>query len=108
MQMGDTFAVDNLSVSLTQNHNIKFIARRDWGLPLYPLSFIVLLVSGALMLFLPPRQLWLIPDVKGRGGQLYGVVEKFGSAKGAEEFLQALFNEETTTENVSVAEGEGD
>ncbi len=99
VQMGDTFDVDDLSVSLTQNHNIRFVARRDWGLPLYLLSAIVILVSIAVMIFLPPWQLWLVPDVKGRGGQLYGVVEKFGSAKDADQFLEALFTTEMPVDN---------
>lgn len=103
VQAGDTFDIDGLSISLTQNYTLQFMARRDFGLPLYAVAFLLMLVSGLLLLFLPPWQVWLIPEVKGRGGQLFGVVEKFGSAKPATAFLEQLM---TTNDDTVLTEEE--
>jgi hypothetical protein len=49
------------------------------------------LVGAPLLLrFSPPWQLWLIPDIKGRGGQIYCVAEKLGSTEEIVPFLEQL------------------
>jgi hypothetical protein len=90
VQPGGTVEIDGLSISLVANHSLNFMVRRDPALPIYLVSVVLIVVSGALIFALPPWQIWLIPEVKGRGGQLYGVAEKMGSAKGIAEFLEQL------------------
>jgi len=93
--LGEPFEIDNYQVLLSLNHNLSFIARSDWWLLLiFVISIATMLASVAILLFSPPWQIWLIPDVKGLGGQLYGVVEKFGSNTKSNEFLQQLLAEQ--------------
>jgi len=92
--LGETFEVDGFSVTISPSHNMTFIARRDLALPLYFISITAVVVGGLLLLFRRPWQVWLIPEVKGIGGQLYGVVERLGSVRGASEFLEELLTEE--------------
>jgi hypothetical protein len=98
LKLGETFTIDNLSITVVLNHALRLIARRDLGLPLYGLSLIALLAGIALLRLWPPCQVWLIPEVKGRGGQLYGVIEKFGPAKDAPQFLTQLLTVSETEE----------
>jgi hypothetical protein len=84
---GDEFEVNNLRVALEENYKLSLLARRDFGLPLYALSLLAMLISAALLLLFPPWQVWLIPDVRGRGGQLYGVTETLASGHRAESGL---------------------
>jgi hypothetical protein len=94
VKLGKTFDVDGLAMTVSRNYDLKFVARRDWALLLYFVVLtLVIVISAALLFFRPPWQLWLVPEVKGRGGQLYGVVEKFGSARDACEFLKQLLGE---------------
>jgi hypothetical protein len=88
--LGQSFEIDNLSITVVLNHALHVVARRDLGLPLYGLSLIAILGSALLLGLWPPGQLWLIPEVKGRGGQLYGVIERYGPAKDAPRFLAQL------------------
>ncbi len=91
VNLGEAFEIDSYSVTISLDHNLKLIARRDWPLLLlFMLIIVVVMVSAGLLFFSSPWQVWLVPEVKGRGGQLYGVVEKFGSAKGVNEFLEHL------------------
>ncbi|MCG3210146.1 MAG: hypothetical protein FOGNACKC_03777 [Anaerolineae bacterium] len=101
-----TFELDGLFITLTQNYALKFIARRDFGLPVSVLALLLMLGSGLLLLALPPWQVWLIPEVKGRGGQLFGVVEKIGPGQPAIDFLNEFLaaEEAAQTENSSEAE----
>jgi len=94
VRLGETFEVDGISVSISPGHSMTFIARRDLALPLYVISIVAVVGSGLLLLFRHPWQVWLIPEVKGVGGQLYGVVEKLGSVRGASEFLEELLAED--------------
>jgi hypothetical protein len=89
-QPGESFTVDNITLDLSRQYKIQFIARRDIGLPLLLLSLLVMLVSVLLLALLPPWQLWIIPEVKGRGGQLYGVAESPGRAGSAANLLRLL------------------
>jgi hypothetical protein len=78
------------------DHNINVIVRRDAGLPFYLLAVILVVVGGVLMLF-RPAVVWLIPEVKGIGGQLYGVMETFDSKQKMILFLGQLLVIEDTT-----------
>ena len=95
--MWETFEIDDFFVTISSGHNMTFMARRDWAMPLYVISVLAVVVGGLLLIFRRPWQVWLIPEVKGIGGQLYGVVEKFGSTKGASEFLRELLEEEDSS-----------
>jgi hypothetical protein len=90
--LDDSLVIDAVTVTITSGHSLKVIVRRDKALWLYGVSLIAAVSSLLVFYFLPPWQLWLIPEVKGRGGQLYGVVEKLGPAKGMGEFLEHLFD----------------
>ncbi len=93
--LGEPFEIDDYQVLLSLDHNLSFVARSDWWLLLiFVISITTILASAVLLFFSPPWQIWLIPDVKGRGGQLYGVVEKFWPGTGCKEFLQQLLIEQ--------------
>ncbi len=77
--VGQPFQVDDISVQLAARYNITLVARRDFGLPLLVISLLLTLATALLLWALPPWQVWLIPEVKGRGGQLYGVAETIGA-----------------------------
>lgn len=94
VRLGETFEVDGFSVTISPDHNMTLIVRHDLALPLYIISIIAVVVGGLLLLFRRPWQVWLIPEVKGIGGQLYGVVERPGSVEGASRFLKELLTEE--------------
>ena len=88
---GQTFAVENLTVNITRHRNLNIIARRDPALPLYFIAGVMLLAGVILSWQLPPSQIWLIPEIRGRGGQLYAVMEQlFGSEKRMGLFLEQL------------------
>ncbi len=89
--VGDIFEVDQALIKVSRDYHLKFIVRSDWALLLL-LSIIIVGIGGsAILLFMrSPWQLWLVPDVRGLGGQLYGVIERFGSDKGLAEFLEEL------------------
>lgn len=90
---GEAFEIDGLTIMLSPNHTLRVFVLRDWALPLYFISLIGL--AGSILAFLisPPWQLWLIPDIKGRGGQLYGVAEVLGPARESPAFLEKLLTE---------------
>jgi hypothetical protein len=90
IKAGETFQVDNLSISLSLNHALQIVAWRDWGWPLYLVSLLGLIGAPLLLRLYPPWQAWLIPDIKGRGGQIYGVAEKLGATKEIIPFLEQL------------------
>jgi hypothetical protein len=90
IKAGETFQVDNLSISLSLNHALQVVAWRDWGWPLYLVSLLGLIGAPLLLRLYPPWQAWLIPDIKGRGGQIYGVAEKLGATKEIIPFLEQL------------------
>lgn len=90
-KFGESFKVDELTVIMRRNYNLTVLARRDLALPLYLAGLILGLTATVFYFWRPPLQLWLIPEVKGRGGQLYGVVEKFGSVKSSASFLTELW-----------------
>jgi cytochrome c biogenesis protein ResB len=98
IQPGQVFEVDQYAAVMFLNHQVTVLARRDPALPLYLLS-LVLILTGLLLTFLrPPVLVWLIPEVKGIGGQLYGVMERFGSEQGMKQFLEKLLTLEASSE----------
>ena len=96
---GESLSVENLSLSLTLNYELDVVARRDPALPLYPIGLLISVI-GALLAFLrPPVQVWLIPEIKGRGGQIYAVLEQqFGTPSKMEGFLRRVLEMEAETD----------
>jgi hypothetical protein len=94
VQAGKTFTVEGLTVIMSLNSNLLVFGYRDPALPLYGLALGFILVAGVFIFIQPPLQIWIIPEVKGRGGQLYGVVEKFGSVDTMPQFLAMQLNKE--------------
>jgi hypothetical protein len=93
VEVGQPVEIETLIGSLALNYKMAVNTRRDPALWLYPLG-LILIVAGLATFFWPPAQVWLIPEVKGRGGQLYGVLETFGSQEKMEAFLERLLAEE--------------
>jgi len=93
---GQEFKIEGMTAMLSLDHNIKVIVRRDMGLPLYILA-VALIVSGGILALLRPAIIWLIPEVKGIGGQLYGVMETFGSERKMTQILEQLLVMEDTS-----------
>jgi hypothetical protein len=94
VQTGKSFNVEGLTVIMSLNSNLLVLGYRDPALPLYGLALGFILVAGVFIFIQPPLQMWIIPEVKGRGGQLYGVVEKFGSVSKMSQFLATQLNKE--------------
>jgi len=81
--------VEGLTITLSRDYTMQVMLWRDPALLLYGLSLIFM--GLAVVTFLrPPMQIWLIPEVKGRGGQLYGVSEGYASADQLRQFLDQL------------------
>lgn len=90
VSLGKTLKLDDLSLMLSLDRNLEVWTHRDPALPLYLLG-LILVGMGLIFTFVcPPIQLWLLPEVKGLGGQLYGVVEKWGTVEGTVQFLKEL------------------
>lgn len=92
---GEAFEVDGLLVTVGLTHDVTFVARSGGALLLFAVSLVVVAISGLLLYGRPPWQVWLMPEVKGRGGQLYGVAEKLGLARGTAAFLEGLLPHES-------------
>jgi hypothetical protein len=85
-QAGQAFDIDGLAITMSLDSSVRLMAYRDPAWPLYLISLIS--IGASLLVFWrPPLQMWLIPEVKGRGGQLYRVIEKFGSRPEMPDFL---------------------
>jgi len=95
---GHEFKIDGMTAMLSLDHSIRVIVRRDMGLPLYILA-VALIVGGGILTLLRPAVIWLFPEVKGIGGQLYGVIETFGSEKKMIQFLELLLTIDDTLDN---------
>ena len=97
--MGESFEVRGFTVTVSLNQQVSMLAWRDWAVPLYLVSLLAIVGGVILLYFRTPWQIWLIPEVKGRGGQLYGVVEKFTYASGdPAQFLEQLLQADATPE----------
>jgi hypothetical protein len=91
VEAAESFAIDDeLTATITPNYGLRVLAYRDPALPLYLAAAILIVCGGVVTLFLPPLQLWFIPEIRGRGGQVYGVMEKFGAAEEWSPFLEGL------------------
>lgn len=99
VQVGESFELDDLSITMSTNRNLSLLAYYDPALPLYLVG--LLLVLGGLSTFLPflsPIQLWLVPEVKGIGGRLYGIVERYEVGQDGASFLEELLALEVAPE----------
>jgi cytochrome c biogenesis protein ResB len=97
---GEEFEINGMTALLTLEHSINVIVRNDAGLPFYILA-VILILGGIILTLLRPAVIWLVPEVKGIGGQLYGVIETFGSEKKMLRSLEQLMiiDNVSTTEN---------
>ena len=99
LTVGESFEVRGFTVTVSLNQQVSMLAWRDWAVPLYLVSLLAIVGGVILLYFRTPWQIWLIPEVKGRGGQLYGVVEKFTYASGdPAQFLEQLLQAGATPE----------
>jgi len=93
-QAGQAFEIDGLAVIMSLNSNLNVTALRDPAWLLYLIGLVLIATAALLIFWQSPLQLWLIPEVKGRGGPLYSVVEKLGSVAEMPQFLDKLLNTE--------------
>lgn len=96
-QVGEVFKVNDLAVTLSHQYDLKVYVHRDPALPLYLVGLILVVMAVLFIFWQPPLQLWLVPEVKGRGGQLYCVLEKFGSIKEKPQFLDQILSPTITS-----------
>jgi hypothetical protein len=101
VNLGETFEINDLTITISANYSLELIARRDPALPLYGLSLALIGLSLLVLRVWPPWHIWLIPEVKGRGGQLYGVVETMDRPEAAAQFLERLLAVETGPEKAA-------
>lgn len=100
LAVGEAFEVRGFTVTVSLNQQVSMLAWRDWAVPLYLLSLLAIIGGVVILYFRAPWQIWLIPEVKGRGGQLYGVVEKFTYASGdPDQFLEQLLQDAAAPES---------
>lgn len=92
VQAGKSFDVEGVTITMSLNSNLTISGYRDPGLLLYGIALGCILTAGFFIFIQPPLQVWFIPEVKGRGGQLYSVVEKFDSTAELPQFLAAQLN----------------
>jgi cytochrome c biogenesis protein ResB len=97
-QAGEVFRVNEVSLTLAHHYDLKVLTYRDPALPLYLIGLVLVVVAASFISWQSPLQLWLAPEIKGRGGQLYSVVEKFGSVENIPQFLDQFLNPITKEE----------
>ena len=93
-QAGQPFALDDLTVTISPSQTVNLVTYADPALAVYLLAAALLLGGLAATLLWPPVQVWLMPEVKGLGGQLYGVLEKIGPLEQSGQFLAQLLTPE--------------
>jgi hypothetical protein len=96
VQSGQPFEMQGLTAVMSLEQGVNIVVRRDMGLPFYALAA-MLIVGGGILVLSRPAIIWLIPDVKGMGGQLYGVLETFGSEQKMAQFLEELLAVDDST-----------
>jgi len=90
VEAGQSVTADGLHLSLGLADSLSLLIYFDPALAVYLLA-ILLVIGGLGAIFItPPVQLWLVPDIKGLGGQLYGVVETTGPVERQTAFLEQL------------------
>jgi hypothetical protein len=98
IQAGATLPVENLSMTVVRHHSLTVLVYSDPAFFLY-IAALLLILAGLLSLLLrPPVQIWLIPEVKGLGGQLYGLAETPVFVKAKATFLEDLLGHEEASE----------
>ncbi len=92
VEAGQSVALDGLHINLGLDYSLSALVYFDPALTFYLLA--LLLIGGGLLLTFaaPPVQLWLVPEVKGLGGQLYGVIETTGPVAQQTDFLERLLS----------------
>jgi hypothetical protein len=98
VRLDEPFEVDGYAVTISLTHNVTLDVRRDLALPIYAISVLLIVASGIVLLAFPAWEVWLAPEVKGRGGRLYIIVEKLGLGRGTADFLQQLLVENAPDE----------
>ncbi|MBN1994998.1 MAG: cytochrome c biogenesis protein ResB [Anaerolineae bacterium] len=97
-QTGQAFEIGGFPAMISRQHNLTVVARHDPAWPLYLAAAILILGGAGLTWGRPPLVVWLVPEVKGMGGQLYGVMEKLGRKQGMSQFLEELLTPEMPSE----------
>jgi len=90
---GEPFKVDSFTVTFTLTHQVKLMIYRNETLPLYLLTFILLIMSLGYSFMRPPVQFWFIQE---SNGQLYSVAEGFKSAQKLQQFIQLLLESKSS------------
>lgn len=80
VEVGRSLTFEGLTLNLASNYTLSLLVWRDWALPLYGLGLLAALASALVLGLAPPWQLWLVAEVKGRGGQLYAIAERFNGS----------------------------
>jgi hypothetical protein len=88
--VGQNFGLGGLTFTITPNFGMDVWVYRDAAWPLYLISFSLMITGSAFFWWHKPVQFWLVAEAKGRGGQLYGIVEKFGPVDDATQFFEAM------------------
>jgi hypothetical protein len=81
VEVGRSLSFEGLTLSLASNYMLEILVWRDGALPFYGLGLLATLASTLVLSLAPPWQIWLVPEVKGRGGQLYAMAESFNGSK---------------------------
>jgi hypothetical protein len=76
--VGRNFELDGLTLTISPDKGLDVLVYWDLALPLYLISLCLIGVGAVFFWWQRPLLIWFVPEVKGRGGQLYGIVEKFG------------------------------
>lgn len=107
-QAGQPFALDDLTVTISPSQTLNLVTYADPALAVYLLAAALLLGGLAATLLWPPVQVWLAPEVKGLGGQLYGVLEKIGPLEQSGQFLAQLLSLDPEESPAPESTGPGD
>ncbi|MDX1523560.1 MAG: hypothetical protein R3264_18175, partial [Anaerolineae bacterium] len=90
IRVNEPITIASYSGLLSESYAADVIVWQDPAWWLYPLAGLLILVGAVSTRFFPPVVVWLIPEIKGRGGQLFGVVETFGREQRLKQFLTDL------------------
>ena len=88
--MGQDFELDGLTITLIPDSGLDMLVYWDLALPLYLISFCLISLGMVFFWGRRPVLVWFVSEVKGRGGQLYGIVEKFGPVEDSTPFFEQL------------------
>ncbi len=88
--VGQDFELDGLTITLIPDSGLDMLVYWDLALPLYLISFCLISLGMVFFWWRRPVLVWFVSEVKGRGGQLYGIVEKFGPVEDSTPFFEQL------------------